>query len=221
MVRLEGVSKSYSSGEAVIRAVDEISIDLKEGEFIVVTGPSGSGKTTLLNLIGGMTRPDSGKIFVGDNDIIAMSDAKLTRFRASKMGLVFQFPSMIPTLSALENVLLPLMFADSDAGEAEARDLLEMTGLSGRENAYVHQLSAGQQRRVGIARALVTSPSLLLCDEPTGDLDFNTEAAIMDMIKQANRQGATVIMTTHNWALETYASRSLKIQAGKVSDNLK
>jgi ABC-type lipoprotein export system ATPase subunit len=221
MVRLEDVSKSYSSGEAVIRAVDSVSVDVNEGEFVIISGPSGSGKTTLLNLIGGMTRPDSGRISVGGNDIFAMSDAKLTRFRAGTIGFVFQFQSMLPSLSALDNVRLPLRFAGKEDDENAAMELLEKVGLEERESAFVHQLSSGQQRRVCIARALINQPSLLLCDEPTGDLDFYTEAAIMDMIRQANREGATVIMTTHNWALKSYGSQSLMMKAGKVSDNLK
>jgi putative ABC transport system ATP-binding protein len=221
MVSLEGVSKSYGQGEALIRAVDSVSLDVNEGEFVILTGPSGSGKTTLLNLIGGMTRPDSGRISVGGNDIFAMSDAGLTRLRAKTIGFVFQFQSMLPALSALDNVRLPLKFAGRDDDKDAARELLAKVGLQDRETALVHQLSSGQQRRVCIARALVNKPRLLLCDEPTGDLDFNAEAAIMEMIKQANTDGATVIMTTHNWALVSYGSRSLKMGAGRLTDDLK
>ena len=218
MVRLEDVSKGYGSGANAIRALDQVSLGVGSGEFIVLTGPSGSGKTTLLNLIGGLTRPDHGQILVAGQDLLAMPDAELSHFRGRSIGFVFQFQSMLPTLTALDNVRLPRRFAGGPDDEPGARELLAAVGLADRAGAYVHELSAGQQRRVGIARALVNKPALLLCDEPTGDLDPDTEAVIMAMIAKANREGATVLMTTHNQALSSYASRSLRLEDGRLLD---
>lgn len=216
MVRLTQVRKHYGAGASVIRAVDDVSLEVSDGEFIVITGPSGSGKTTLLNLVGGMTRPDSGSIEVKGADMLAMPDAELSRFRARTIGFAFQFQSMIPTLNAIDNVRLPLMFARRDDGPDEAEKLLAGVELGDRSRAFAHELSAGQQRRVCIARALVNRPSLLLCDEPTGDLDPETERVIMVMIAAANREGTTVMMTTHNLSLERYASRTLRMRSGRI-----
>ena len=217
MVRLERVVKSYGRGPEAIRAADEVTLAVAAGEFVVITGPSGSGKTTLLNLIGGMTRPDAGTIAVAGRDLASLSDAALSRLRGQSLGFVFQFSSLVPTLTALENARLPLMLSGRD-DESAARALLGKAGLAGREDAYAHELSAGQQRRVGLARALVTGPALLLCDEPTGDLDPETESAIMDLLAAANKAGATVIMTTHNQGLRAYGSRALNISMGRVKD---
>lgn len=219
MILLEKVSKHYSIGRDVIRAADDVSLEVGDSEFVVITGPSGSGKTTLLNLIGGMTRPQSGRVIVAGRDIFSMPDAELSRFRARTMGFAFQFQSMLPTLTAIDNLRIPSLFTGGrDDEEKAALSLLENVGLSDRAQAFSHELSAGQQRRVCIARALINNPSILLCDEPTGDLDPETETVIMDMIKGANRSGATVIMTTHNRALRSYATRSLRIKAGRISD---
>ncbi|HUT52520.1 MAG TPA: ABC transporter ATP-binding protein [bacterium] len=217
MVRLERVRKSYGRGPDAIRAADEVTLAVRPGEFVVITGPSGSGKTTLLNLIGGMTRPDAGTILVAGHDLASLSDAALSLLRGQSIGFVFQFSSMLPTLTALENTRLPLMLQGLD-DETAGRALLDKVGLGGREHAYAHELSAGQQRRVGLARALDAGPKLLLCDEPTGDLDPETEAAIMDLLVAANHNGATVVMTTHNQGLRAYGSRALNISMGRVQD---
>ncbi len=220
MILLDGVSKVYGAGEGSIPAVENADLRIEPGAFAVITGPSGSGKTTLLNLIGGMTRPDKGSITVAGKDLLAMPDSALSRFRARTIGFAFQFQSMLPTLNALENVLLPLRFSRDDRTSekalADAMALLVEVGLKGREKAFSSELSEGQKRRVCIARALVTGPRLLLCDEPTGDLDKATESVIMAMIKRANEEGATVLLTTHNPALKEYGTRLIGMEKGRL-----
>ncbi|WP_319505879.1 ABC transporter ATP-binding protein [Bacteroides graminisolvens] len=216
MIILTEVSKHYGTGANEIKAVDGISLHVAQGEFLILIGHSGSGKTTLLNLIAGMTRPDKGCIEIAGRDILSMSDAELAHFRAAVIGFVFQFQSMISTLTALNNVRLPALFRRHRSERSEALASLDRVGLAGRENAYAHELSLGQQRRVGIARALISSPSLLLCDEPTGDLDPETEQIIMELIVQANRNGTTVVMATHNHDLCTFADRVLRMDHGRI-----
>ncbi len=216
MIKANGIKKYYGSDNNAIRAVDDVSFEIGKGDFAVITGHSGSGKSTLLNLIGGMTWPDEGELTVAGQNMLNMSDVKVSHFRAHTIGFIFQFQSMISTLNVIENVKLPLMFTDEKNGNDTAQRLLEKVGLKDRAHAYVHELSAGQQRRVGIARALINSPDLLLCDEPTGDLDTETETIIMDMIANANKNGTTVFMTTHNLALRSYATKTFTIKNGWV-----
>jgi putative ABC transport system ATP-binding protein len=216
MIELASVKKSYRPGGTVIRALDAISLSVAKGEFVVITGPSGSGKTTLLNLIGGMTRPDGGAVKVAGEDLLALSDARLSRFRAETIGFIFQFPSLLPTLTARDNVLLPLTFSRRRDQAVRPEALLQEVGLGDRLDAFAHQLSAGQQRRVGIARALINEPALLLCDEPTGDLDPEAEAVIMRRLAAAHERGATVLLVTHNHALRSFATRTVSIAQGKI-----
>jgi ABC-type lipoprotein export system ATPase subunit len=217
MIALEEVSKHYGAGDNVIRAADGVSLVIEEGEFVVITGYSGSGKTTLLNLIGGMTLPTTGGIAVAGRDILAMSQAELSRFRAETIGFIFQFSTIFPTLNALENVRLPRLFSSAGDDEARARELLEAVGLADRHGAFHFELSEGQKRRVCIARALMNGPRILLCDEPTGDLDPETEETIMRMIEAEHARGATVVLTTHNLELEGRASRGVRIDRGRIS----
>ena len=214
-VQLEDVSKVYRSGPSALRALDQVSLAVAAGEFVVITGRSGSGKTTLLNLIGGMTRPSAGRIELGGRDLAAMTDSALSRLRGESIGMVFQFAGLLPTLTALENVLLPSLFL-RPAEPSRAQDLLAAVGLADRSRAYPRELSAGQQRRLGVARALLNRPQLLLCDEPTSDLDLETEKAIMVLIQQAHQAGAAVILTTHNPDLAAYATRTLGLRAGRI-----
>ncbi len=216
MIRLNKVNKHYGPQKNRIRAADDISLKIAPSDSVVITGASGSGKTTLLNLIGGMTQPNSGQIHVLGRDILAMSDVALCRFRAETIGFVFQFPTMFPTLNVIENVLLPSRFSKKAADEDYANALLNKAGLGDRKEAYHFELSEGQKQRVCIARALVNKPSLLLCDEPTGDLDPETETIIMEMIAHANTEGATILLTTHNPALKAAASRTLSIECGRI-----
>lgn len=219
MIRIDAASKHYGAGPAAIRAVDEISLEVARGDFLILLGHSGSGKTTLLNLMAGMTRPDTGRIEIAGRNLLDMRDAELAHFRAATIGFVFQFQSLLATLNALENVRLPALFRRQRPGREEAQAMLARVGLAGREKAYPHELSLGQQRRVGVARALIGKPALLLCDEPTGDLDPETEQVIMGLIAQAHQAGATVVMVTHNHDLCTYASRVLCIDHGRIAAN--
>lgn len=222
MIRLLNVKKYYGTWTHVICAVDGVSLTITKGEFAIITGRSGSGKSTLLNLMCGMTRPDEGAIRITGIDILAIPDHELSKFRAHHIGLVFQFQSMLSMYNALENVCLPGIFR-GDSRDAKSReraeDLLESVGLKSRADAYVHELSAGQQRRVGIARALFNSPCLLLCDEPTGDLDRETEKIIMVILSEANKKGTTVVMTTHNLDLRAYASKTFSMENGFITED--
>lgn len=218
MIQLTGVNKSYGAGESLIRALTDVSLTISAGEFVVITGPSGSGKTTLLNLIGGMTWPDEGALEVMGHNLRTLSDAALSRFRAEKIGFMFQFQSMLPALSALDNLRLPFFFAGRPDDPELARSLLAEVGLAGREHAFSPELSAGQQRRVCLGRALILQPPLLLADEPTGDLDPETEDLIMNLIAKAHQKGATVLLTTHNHQLRRWGSRHLRLEAGKITE---
>ncbi len=219
MLRVENVSKYYGTKKNLIQALDNVSFEMGKGDFIAITGASGSGKTTLLNLIGGMTRPDKGSVSVAGKNLTHMSDREISRFRAHTIGFIFQFQSMIPTLTVLENVKLPLLFRDKQDTHHAAETLIERVGLRDRLGAHAQELSVGQQRRVSIARALVNEPALLLCDEPTGDLDPKTESVIMEIIAAANQAGTTVLMATHNHALRAQATGSVIIENGRIAED--
>ncbi len=219
MVKLENVVKLYGTEKHPIPAVDNVSLLVEPGEFLIVTGPSGSGKTTLLNLIGGMTHPDQGTVLINGKDIFQMKDAELSDFRASKIGFVFQFQSMITTLNVIDNILLPSVFSGQNVDVRKVKSCLERVGLENRWHAFSHELSLGQQRRVGIVRSIIYEPRLLLCDEPTGDLDPETEMVIMEMLQEANQSGTTVIMTTHNHYLKSYATKLFSVNNGNLIKN--
>lgn len=210
MIRVEHLSKIYGKGNNQIRAIGDLSFEVAKGEFVIFVGPSGSGKTTLLNIIAGLIRPSEGKVYIDSQDIFKMSDAQLTRFRSRNIGVVFQFQSMLSYLSALDNVRLALRLSGKKDDPELAKKALARMGLGNRLFAYASELSMGQQRRVCLARALVNRPRLLLCDEPTGDLDPETEKSIMEMLKKAHQAGTTILMVTHNQALGSYATRILQ-----------
>ena len=214
-VKLENVSKIYGSGEVKIVAVDEISFEITKGEFVIIVGPSGAGKTTVLNILGGMDKPSSGRILVDGNDIAGYSNRQLTRYRREDIGFVFQFYNLVPNLTALENVELALQICRDPL---DARTVLEEVGLKGRMGNFPAQLSGGEQQRVSIARALAKNPKLLLCDEPTGALDYQTGKSILKLLQDMCRnRGMTVIVITHNTALTPMADRVIRIKNGKVS----
>ena len=225
MIQLEKVSKTYwMSKENTIHAVLETSLDIKKGEFLIITGRSGSGKTTLLNLVAGLTRPSSGRVFLDGQDLWSLSDQQQSLIRNRKIGFIFQFPSLLPSLTALENVVLPTIFnADhvKEAGYSRAVELMETVGLKDKPNAYPRQLSAGQQQRVVVARSLLNQPEILLADEPTSDLDEQTETEIMDMFQQIHHaSGITIILVTHSTQLVRYGSRSIHMAGGVIESSV-
>ena len=214
-VKLKNVSKIYRMGEVEIRAVDKIEFAIDKGEFVVVVGPSGAGKTTVLNIFGGMDTVTSGDVLVDGENIAKYSQRKLTGYRRDDIGFVFQFYNLVPNLTAKENVELALQICKEPL---DAVQVLKEVGLGNRLDNFPAQLSGGEQQRVSIARALAKNPKLLLCDEPTGALDYQTGKAILKLLQDTCRQKKmTVIVITHNSALTPMADRVIKIKNGKVS----
>jgi len=214
-VELKDVKKTYRMGEVTIHAVDGIDFQLEKGEFVVIIGPSGAGKTTVLNILGGMDTCSEGNIIVDDVDISHYSTKQLTTYRREDIGFVFQFYNLIQNLTAVENVELALQICKNPLN---AETVLTEVGLGERMKNFPAQLSGGEQQRVSIARALAKNPKLLLCDEPTGALDYNTGKAILKLLQDTCRQnGMTVVVITHNSAIAPMADRVIKIKNGKVS----
>lgn len=214
-VELKHITKIYKMGEVEIRAVDGIDFEIEKGELVVIVGPSGAGKTTVLNILGGMDTATSGKILVDGADITRYNERQLTSYRRDDIGFVFQFYNLVPNLTAKENVELALQICKEPL---DAQTVLEDVGLGNRLDNFPAQLSGGEQQRVSIARALAKNPKLLLCDEPTGALDYNTGKAILKLLQDMCRQkGMTVIIITHNSALAPMADRLIKIKNGKVA----
>ena len=214
-VKLQDITKIYKMGEVEIRAADRISFAINKGEFVVIVGPSGAGKTTVLNILGGMDTATSGKLIVDGEDITAYNAKQLTGYRREDIGFVFQFYNLVPNLTALENVELALQICRDPL---DAREVMEEVGLRDRLDNFPAQLSGGEQQRVSIARALAKNPKLLLCDEPTGALDYNTGKAILKLLQNMCRErGMTVIVITHNQALAPMADRLIHIKNGQVS----
>ncbi len=214
-VRLKKVKKIYKMGEVEIAAADGIDFSVGKGEFAVVVGASGAGKTTVLNILGGMDTATSGEVIVDGNDITTYNTKQLTAYRRDDIGFVFQFYNLVPNLTALENVELALQICKDPL---DAMAVLEDVGLGERAANFPAQLSGGEQQRVSIARALAKNPKLLLCDEPTGALDYNTGKAILKLLQDTCRKkGMTVILITHNLAIAPMADRVIKIKNGKVS----
>ena len=214
-VKLDKVSKIYKMGEVEIRAVDNISFEISKGEFVVVVGPSGAGKTTVLNILGGMDTATKGKVLVDGSNIAKYNSRQLTAYRRDDIGFVFQFYNLVPNLTALENVELAMQICKNPLDAAE---VLREVGLSDRMGNFPAQLSGGEQQRVSIARALAKNPKLLLCDEPTGALDYQTGKAILKLLQDMCREkGMTVIVITHNSALTPMADRVIHIKNGTVS----
>lgn len=214
-VKLENVTKVYKMGEVEIRAADGIDFSISKGEFVVIVGPSGAGKTTVLNILGGMDTATEGKVLVDGKDVAKYTPKMLTGYRRDDIGFVFQFYNLVPNLTALENVELALQICKEPL---DAKSVLEDVGLGDRLDNFPAQLSGGEQQRVSIARALAKKPKLLLCDEPTGALDYNTGKAILKLLQDTCRQkGMTVIVITHNSAIAPMADRIIHIKNGRVS----
>ena len=220
LVRIQQVSKNFRRGSEDIHVLDRLDLDVQEGEFLALMGPSGSGKSTLLNLIGGLDRPSTGSVVIGDQSIDRLSDSQLAAWRARHIGFVFQFYNLMPTLNAERNVELPLLLTHlSKAKRKEhVKVALDVVGLSHRTKHYPRTLSGGEQQRVGIARGIVTDPTILLCDEPTGDLDRKSGDEILSLLQALNRDhGKTIIMVTHDPHASARATRTVHLDKGQLS----
>ncbi len=219
VVRLRGLSKAYEEAGKQTIILHALDAQISEGDFVVLLGKSGSGKSTLLNLIGGIDKPSEGEVWVKDTNLTTLSERDLTLFRREHIGFVFQFFNLIPTLTALENVSLPLELRGRDrrAGEKRAKELLARVGLASRANTYPDRLSGGEQQRVAIARALIHQPFLVLADEPTGNLDEDTGESVLKLLLELSRDmGRTLIMATHNPEVVQYADSVYHIHEGKL-----
>lgn len=217
MIELRGVSKSYRRGDQTIAVLSGINLTVPSGSFFALMGPSGSGKSTLLNLIAGIDRPDSGEIIVEGRDITKLSEADLAKWRAQHVGFIFQFYNLIPVLTAFENVALPLQLTRLSEAEKKTRtqEALRMVGLADRMDHTPNELSGGQQQRVAIARALITHPSLIVADEPTGDLDRQSAQDILEMLERLHRDmGKTILMVTHDPKAAEHAKAVIHLEKG-------
>ncbi|MFZ0616235.1 MAG: ABC transporter ATP-binding protein [Chthoniobacterales bacterium] len=218
MIRLVKASRSY--GTPPVTALDSVSLEIGRGEFVAITGPSGSGKSTLLNLLGGLDHPTSGEVVVDGVHLEMADDRELTLYRRLKLGIVFQFFNLLPSMSVVENVELPLLLRGDDARESRAKalEMLDQVGMARRSSHFPHQLSGGEMQRAAIARGLVHGPSLLLADEPTGNLDSANASQVLEVIaKIASRRTATVIMVTHSDSVAALADRRIRMKDGRVA----
>jgi putative ABC transport system ATP-binding protein len=216
----QNISKTYGRPPLQVFALRDTNLHIKQGDYIAIIGPSGSGKSTLMNLLGCLDKPSSGKIFIDGKDVSMLNESELARIRREKIGFIFQKYNLIPTLNALENVELSMGFAgvDSQVRTAKAKKLLEMVELSKRLTHKPSEMSGGEQQRVAIARALANNPSIILADEPTGNVDTKSGENIMNILEEVNRNGETVIVVTHNMAIAQRAKRVLRIQDGMVTE---
>ncbi|WP_297911240.1 ABC transporter ATP-binding protein [uncultured Actinomyces sp.] len=222
IVRLQGVSKIYGSGDAQVRALDDVSVGFGAGEFTAIMGPSGSGKSTMMHILAGLDAPTSGHVFVEDTDITALKDTALTKLRRDRIGFVFQSFNLVPTLDARANILLPMRLAGK-APEKEWFDLIvNSLGIANRLNHRPSEMSGGQQQRVAVARALMSRPAVIVADEPTGNLDSHSTDEVMDLLRRAvDELGQSVIMVTHDTATAAYADRVLVCRDGRIVSDLR
>lgn len=218
LLKLQDVSKTFLLGGRELKILNNINLTIQKGEFVTIMGPSGSGKSTLMYLMGCLDTPTSGEIFLEERGLSGLSENELAKIRNQKIGFVFQTFNLLPRTTALANVLLPLIYAKTslDKGEIRARKLLEKLGLSARKDHSPNQLSGGEQQRVAIARALVTNPSLILADEPTGNLDTKSGREIMAIFKELHKEGNAIVLVTHDSQVAKYAQRIIRIQDGKI-----
>lgn len=217
IVRTENLSKTYGSGENLVRAIDDVNLKIEKGEFIAIVGPSGSGKSTLLHLLGGVDNPSSGKIFIDSNDISKYSSKELALFRRRKVGLIYQFYNLIPNLTVRHNIELPLKLDKRKINEEAFLNTVRKLGIENKLDSFPSELSGGQQQRVAIARSLIYSPSLVLADEPTGNLDRENSREIIEILKYFNRTlKQTIIVITHDESIALEAERVITIVDGKV-----
>ena len=217
ILKVENLTKVYGKGENKVVALDHVSFSVEKGEFVAIVGASGSGKSTLLHLLGGVDRPTSGKVFIDGTDIYKLDDDKLAIFRRRQVGLIYQFYNLIPILNVKENICLPLSLDNCDVDESKLDDLLKLLGLENRKTHLPNELSGGQQQRTSIGRALITNPTIILADEPTGNLDSKSSDEIVALLKKSNKElKQTIIMITHNLEIAAIADRIIKIEDGKI-----
>lgn len=219
ILKVENLTKIYGKESTKVTALDNVSFSVEKGEFVAIVGASGSGKSTLLHLIGGVDRPTSGKVYIGDKDIYSFDDDKLALFRRRQVGLIYQFYNLIPILNVEENITLPLDLDNRKIDKKELNDLIKLLGLENRKNHLPNELSGGQQQRTSIGRALVTRPAIILADEPTGNLDSKASDEIVALLKKSNTDyKQTIIMITHNMEIAKCADRIIKIEDGRIAE---
>ncbi len=217
ILRVENLTKVYGSGTTKVIALDDVSFSVEKGEFVAIVGASGSGKSTLLHLIGGVDRPTSGKVFIDGKNIYNYDDDKLAIFRRRQVGLIYQFYNLIPILNVVENITLPLDLDNRKLDSGYLNQLIKLLGLENRKDHLPNELSGGQQQRTSIGRALITNPTIILADEPTGNLDSKSSDEIMELLKKSNREyKQTIIMITHNMEIAKCADRIIKIEDGRI-----
>lgn len=217
ILEVENLTKIYGKGESKVTALNNVSFSVEKGEFVGIVGASGSGKSTLLHLMGGVDRPTSGKVIIAGKDIYSFDDDKLAIFRRRQVGLIYQFYNLIPTLNVEENITLPLLLDNREVDEKALNDLLRELGLNERRKHLPNELSGGQQQRTSIGRALITNPSIVLADEPTGNLDSKNSDEIVKLLKKSNKDlKQTIIMITHNMEIAKECDRVIKIEDGKI-----
>lgn len=218
ILRVENLCKTYGTGEAAVKALDNVSFTVSKGEFVSIVGSSGSGKSTLLHILGGVDRPTSGKVFVDNTDIYSLDESRLAIFRRRQVGLIYQFYNLIPILDVEENITLPLLLDGRKTGDAPLTEILTMLGLSERKKHLPNQLSGGQQQRVSIGRALINSPALVLADEPTGNLDSKNSADIINLLRVSNKKyNQTLVLITHDMNIALQADRIIRIEDGHIT----
>ena len=217
ILKVEHLSKIYGTGENQVRALDDVSFSVENGQFVAMIGPSGSGKSTLLHILGGVDKPSSGKVFLNGQDVFAQNEDQLAIFRRRQVGLIYQFYNLIPVLNVTENITLPALLDGQKINEEFLNELLDTLGLRGREKHLPSQLSGGQQQRVSIGRALMNNPAVVLADEPTGNLDSRNSQEIMELLKASNRKyGQTLIVITHDENIALQADRILAMEDGRI-----
>ena len=222
MLSFQNVSKDFQlDSRTTITPVKDVTLDIDRGEFVIISGRSGTGKTTLLNLAAGLVKPTSGKVTWNNLDLGEMTDSQLSELRTKKIGFVFQFPSLLPSFTVIENITLPKMFDTKDSmrdSYGKALETLTIMGLAGKKDVYPKQLSAGEQKRVVISRSLINDPEIIIADEPTSDLDNNTEKEVMDLLQKINSKGVTVLMVTHSLLILPFATRAFEMESGSLKE---
>ena len=218
ILRVEHLSKIYGTGENAVHALDDVSFGVEKGQFLAIIGPSGSGKSTLLHILGGVDKPTSGSVFLNGENVYSRSDTALAVFRRREVGLIYQFYNLIPVLNVVENITLPVLMDGRKVNETRLQELLHTLRLEGREKHLPNQLSGGQQQRVSIGRALMNAPSVVLADEPTGNLDSKNSQEIVELLKYSNRQyGQTILIITHDESIALQADRVIAIEDGHIT----